>query len=149
MTSKQIDLIIKSWERISHEPQLIQKFYDKLFEIAPETRVYFQGDIAKQSEKFAYTLGFVAGNIERMDKIKKDIEELGRIHSKLLIKEEEYSYLKEALLITIDEALDGGDNTETIQAWDHVLTYISDLMINVSRGDKNKKKTFFSKIFST
>ncbi len=146
MTSEQIDLITKSWSRVSQDPNLIQSFYDKLFEIAPSTRHYFPADLTKQSEKLAYTLGFVVGNLDRLENIQDAIQNLGNTHKKLKVKEEEYGFMKEALLITIDNAL-SGDNTPTIQAWDEVLTYLSVSMINAENPPENKKKSFLNKIF--
>ncbi|WP_462250356.1 globin domain-containing protein [Ekhidna sp.] len=146
MTSEQIDLITKSWSRVSQDPNLIQSFYDKLFEIAPSTKHYFPADLTMQSEKLAYTLGFVVGNLDRLENIQDAIQKLGSTHKKLKVKEEEYGFMKEALLITIDNAL-SGDNTPTIQAWDEVLTYLAESMVNAENHSKNKKKSFLNKIF--
>ncbi len=148
MTTEQIDLITKSWGKISQDPNLILSFYQKLFEIAPQTKDYFPSDLTKQSEKLAYTLGFIVGNLDRFENIEGAIRKLGTIHQKLKIKDEEYGFMKEALLFTIDNAL-SGDNTPTIQAWDTAFTLISDLMINAPTEIVPEKKGFFQKIFGT
>ena len=146
MKQEQIDSITTSWERLSTEPNLIKTFYGKLFEIAPQTRHYFPEDMTKQSEKLAYTLGFVVGNLNRLEDIKEAVEELGRTHRKLKIKDEEYEYVKQALLITIDETLDG-DNKTTLDAWDIALSYVSDVMINAPEIRKPSKRTLFQRLF--
>lgn len=147
MTNSQIQAITNSWDQVSRDPNLIKTFYGKLFEIAPQTKHYFPNDLTKQSEKLAYTLGFVVGNLDRLEDIKESVEELGRTHRKLKIKDEEYGYVKEALLITIDEAIDG-DNTEAIEAWDTALTYIAGLMINAPEIRKPAKRSLFQRLFS-
>ncbi|MEP1033365.1 globin domain-containing protein [Ekhidna sp.] len=147
MTPQQIEAITTSWEKVSQDPNLIQNFYGKLFEIAPQTKHYFPSDLTKQSEKLAYTLGFVVGNLDRLEDIQEAVEELGRTHRKLKIKDEEYGYVKDALLITIDEAI-VGDNTTTIQAWDAALSYIAGLMINAPGERKPQRKSLFKRLFS-
>lgn len=146
MTSDQINAITTSWEKVSQDPNLIKNFYGELFEIAPQTKRYFPDDLTKQSEKLAYTLGFVVGNLDRLDDIKDSVEELGRTHRKLKIKNEEYGFVKEALLITIDEAIDG-DNTATIEAWDGALSHIAAVMINAPEVRKVQKKSLFKRLF--
>lgn len=146
MTSDQIDLITQSWGRVSQDPNLIQSFYKKLFEIAPQTKHYFPSDLTKQSEKLAYTLGFIVGNLDRFENIEEAIQKLGNVHQKLNIKDEEYGFMKEALLITIDNGL-AGDNTPTIQAWDAAITQITELMINAPKEALPEKKGFLQKLF--
>lgn len=146
MTTEQIEAITTSWEEVSKDPNLITKFYGKLFEIAPQTKQYFPEDLTKQSEKLAYTLGFVVGNLDRLEEIENAVEELGRTHRKLKIKSEEYGYVKEALLTTIDDSIDG-DNSVALKAWDEALTYIAGLMINAPEERKPAKKSLFGKLF--
>ncbi len=146
MTPIQIEAITSSWEVLSQEKDLIKNFYKKLFEIAPQTKDYFPDDLTKQSEKLAYTIGFVVGNLDRLEDIKDAVEDLGRIHRKLKIKDEEYGYVKEALLFTINDSIEG-DNTVTIHAWDSALTYISELMINAPETRKITKKSLFKRLF--
>ncbi|WP_436515952.1 globin domain-containing protein [Ekhidna sp. To15] len=147
MTSEQIEAITSSWEKVSQEKDLITCFYGKLFEIAPQTKRYFPQDLTKQSEKLAYTLGFVVGNLDRLEDIKEAVEDLGRTHRKLKIKDEEYGYVKEALLITIDEAIEG-DNTTALQAWDSALSYIAGVMINAPDQRKVRKRSLFKRLFN-
>lgn len=147
MTPEIINSITSSWEKISQDPKLIENFYGKLFEIAPQSKRHFPNDLTKQSEKLAYTLGFVVGNLVRLDEIRDAVEELGRTHRKLKIKDEEYESVKEALLITIDEAIDG-DNTLTIEAWDIALSSIIELMINAPDRRSHRKRTLFQRLFN-
>src|SRR5262245_35604156 len=39
-------------------------FYDRLFEVAPEVRPLFQGDMAIQQRKFMATLATIVGNLD-------------------------------------------------------------------------------------
>lgn len=141
MNSEQIQLIKESWEILSQDSQIVVRFYDRLFETTPETRRYFPQDMSKQSEKLAYTLGFVVANLDRFDKITESVEDLGRLHQRLHIKPEYYLAVKDALIWTIARALDAGDSSKTIQAWDLALSTIADIMIN---APEKRKPRFFS-----
>ena len=146
MTSSQIDAITGSWDQVSQDPDLIPKFYEKLFEIAPQTKSYFPDDMTKQSEKLAYTLGFVVGNLDRLEDIRESVEDLGRSHRKLKIKDEEYAFVKEALLTTIDNSLEG-DSTAIIEAWDVAISYIANLMINAPEKRQPRIRPLFKRLF--
>ncbi len=147
MDSNQIQLIMSSWEKVSQDPMLIHSFYSKLFEIAPQTKSYFPNDVSKQSEKLAYTLGFVVGNLNRLDVIENSIEDLGRTHKRLKIKDEEYDFVKKALLLTLDEALEG-DNHDALDAWDVALTHISNLMMNAKEEIVERRPSLLKRLFS-
>ncbi len=147
MTTEQIDLITHSWEEVSQDPEIIANFYRKLFQIAPHTKRYFPEDLTKQSEKLAYTLGFVVGNIDRMETIVESIQDLGRKHRQLRIRDEEYVYVKDALLATIDEALPG-DNEQVLAAWDEAITYLSQVMIDAPATRTTGRRTLWDRLFN-
>jgi nitric oxide dioxygenase len=147
MTTTQINNIQYSWDQIALVPNAMLSFYDRLFEIAPEVRTMFPEDLTKQSEKLAYTIGFVVSNLHRLPEIKSSIEDLGRKHSKLKVKPEHYTYVKTALLETIERAMKDNYNEDIGNAWDDALTYVATVMINAPEKRENGFKKLLSKIF--
>ncbi|WP_436516291.1 globin domain-containing protein [Ekhidna sp. To15] len=113
------------------------KFYDHLFDIAPETIHYFPDDISKQSDKLAHTMNFVVSNLTRLEDIKNTIEELGRFHNRLDIEPEHYLKLSTALVRTIKENMGDRYKDEIGEAWNKVLEYLSQVMLN-ARTKKRK-----------
>ena len=147
MTSESINMISKSWDLLSRDPQLVTRFYNRLFDIAPETRRYFKDDISKQSEKLAHTLNFLVMNLDRLDEIKESIEDLGRHHNKMKIKAEYYVYVKEALLTTIQETLDEQCESGMVEAWDHALSHVASTMINAPKKREKRKLSLWARLF--
>jgi hemoglobin-like flavoprotein len=142
-----INVIQYSWERILRDPDAMMKFYDRLFIAAPETRKLFPEDLSKQSEKLAYTIGFVVTNIDRLDSIKQSIEDLGRVHNKLNIKAEYYDIVITALIETIQDVMGQDFMPEIGVAWREALEYVSKLMINAPEKRENGFKKLLSKLF--
>lgn len=150
MTKEKIELINSSWQTLAAHPGAMLSFYDRLFVIAPQVRHYFSDDLTKQSEKLAYTIGFVVGNLERMDEIKSAVEDLGRFHNRMKIKPEYYGMVKQALLETIANILADKHTQEINQAWDEALTAIATIMINApEKREPTGFKKLISKLFGT
>lgn len=106
------------------------RFYDRLFAKYPELKSMFSTDLTRQSEKLAYTIGFIVGNIERLNEIKTSVEHLGRFHNKLAIKEEHYEKVKEVLIETIRQELGNKFTHEIGEAWDEAIDRVSDVMLS-------------------
>ncbi len=147
MNENQIKLINTSWDTVMQYPDAMLSFYDRLFEIAPQAKHYFPDDLTKQSEKLAYTIGFVVGNLERLDEIKGAIEDLGRFHNKLKIKPEYYLSVKTALIETIEHVMKDEYKKEMGDAWDVALTTVATIMINAPEKREPRIKKLLSKIF--
>ncbi len=144
LNESQIQLIEFSWEVINENPLSMLKFYDHLFEIAPETIHFFPDDIRMQSDKLAHTMNFIVTHLNKLDNIECSINELGRFHNKLEIEPSHYSKLKVALIRTIKENM-GEKYEESIgQAWETTLDYLSARML----GAKPVRKSKWAKIRS-
>ncbi|MEP1032552.1 globin domain-containing protein [Ekhidna sp.] len=147
LKEEEINLIDYSWEVLSTSPQSMMRFYDHLFAIAPETRHFFPDDISKQSEKLAYTIGFIVGNLERLETIKNAIEDIGRFHNKLQIEAYHYTNLKIALVKTIEENMEEKYHEDIGKAWYSALDYVSNLMLNAATKKQGRFVRFTSKLF--
>ena len=148
LTKTQIELIDYSWEVLSANPNLMMRFYDHLFELAPEAIHFFPDDMAKQSEKLAYTIGFIVGNLDRLEEIKDAIEDVGRFHNKLQIDAYHYENLKKALLMTIEENMGEQYSINVGEAWETVIDFVSETMLNAPGYQKGRLKRLLSKVFT-
>lgn len=147
LSKSQIKSIDYSWEILSLKPNAMMSFYDHLFKIAPETIHYFPDDMTKQSEKLAYTIGFMVGNLDRLEDIKGAIEDVGRFHNKLDIDAYQYENLKIALIETIKENMESSYSLEIEEAWKTLIDYVSDLMINAPSKKKSKLRRLLANMF--
>ncbi|ELR70287.1 Putative hemoglobin [Fulvivirga imtechensis AK7] len=92
-------------------------FYDRLFDIAPEVRPLFKGNIKDQSQKLTLMISFAIDKLEQFDLIVKDIEALGRRHSRYNVKEEHYQIVGQALLWTLEKGAGDIWSKEHEEAW--------------------------------
>ena len=61
--------------------QAADLFYGRLFEIAPEVRPLFPGDLTEQKKKLMGMLATAVSNLHQVEKIVPAVEDLGRRHS--------------------------------------------------------------------
>lgn len=118
MTPEQVGLVQDSFRKIIPiAGKAAELFYDRLFEIAPETRSLFKNDLTGQYDKLIQMLVWVVANLNRAETILPAVEELGRRHARYEVEPEHYGQVGEALIWTLEQGL-GDDFTPNIRdAW--------------------------------
>src|SRR5688572_168735 len=98
MTPEQIKIIKLTFTQVAgHKDKVGRMFYDRLFTIAPETRVLFKGDMAAQSRKLMDTLALAIGMLRDMPTLVATLEALARRHTAYGVRDEHYDKVGEAL----------------------------------------------------
>ena len=115
-------------------------FYKRLFELRPEYRALFKGDMESQKRKLLRMLAFVVKSVDFRDAdwqsdvpVDQDLMlvvlALGRRHSELYrIPNESYGVVAEALLWTLDYGLGEAFTQEVRSAWTQLYTLLSQTM---------------------
>jgi hemoglobin-like flavoprotein len=117
MTPRQIALIRQSWVKVQPvSEQAARIFYDRLFEIAPELRALFRGDLREQGEKLMVMLSVVIHGLERLDTL-ASVQDLGARHARYGVRPEHYDAVGEALLWTLERGLSASFTGEVKEAW--------------------------------
>ena len=81
MTPQQIDLVQQSFAKVAPiSDSAAAMFYSRLFEIAPETKSLFRGDIAEQGRKLMATLSVVVSGLANLDAILPAASALAKRH---------------------------------------------------------------------
>ena len=81
MTPQQVQLVQQSFSKVSPiAGQAAVMFYDRLFEIAPETRTLFPQDLTQQKAKLMSMLGTAVANLHQLETILPAVKDLGRRH---------------------------------------------------------------------
>lgn len=133
MQDTQITLVQESFAKvapISDQAGLI--FYDRLFEIAPEVRPYFKGDMAEQGKKLMATLGMIVNGLRNLDKIISAAKIMAIKHVEYGVRSEDYAKVGAALLYTLDKGLGEEFNPETEAAWITAYNTLSNVMIETA-----------------
>jgi hemoglobin-like flavoprotein len=119
ITDKQRQLVTLSFARllpISNEATTI--FYERLWDIAPETKAMFDGTDMKQlGMKIMQTLGVTVRALHDLDSISPMLQDLGRRHMSYGVTREQYDLVKAALLWMIEQCLKKDFTSETHAAW--------------------------------
>lgn len=130
MTPSQIDLIQDSFRKVVPiSDTAAALFYGRLFEIAPEVKPLFKGDMSLQGAKLMATLGLVVAGLNDLSKIVPAAESLARKHVGYGVKDEHYAPVGAALIWTLEQGLGPDFTPETKAAWIEAYAILSSVMI--------------------
>ena len=129
MTPEQVGLIKESWAQVLPiSDKAAELFYGKLFELDPDIKTLFKGDMEEQGKKLMKMINTAVNGVDRLDEIAPAIQQLGARHIAYGVKDEHYDTVGAALLWTLGAGL-GDDYTEdTKEAWATVYGVLADTM---------------------
>src|SRR5207249_5877 len=86
---------------------VVERFYDTLFHLHPETKVLFrETDLSEQSKKLWNSLQLVIRHLRKPAILEPVLQELGRKHAReYQVEPEHYVAVGESLLVTFAEVL--------------------------------------------
>lgn len=135
MTPESIALVESSFEKVKPiAPQAAELFYGKLFELDPNLKHLFKGDMAEQGRKLMATLAFAVGGLRKPDTIIGAVQDLGRRHVGYGVKDAHYATVGIALLWTLEQGLGPAFTPETKAAWTEVYTMLAGVMKEAAAG---------------
>ncbi len=118
MTTEQVHLIRKSFAALArHEHVAALVFYRRLFEIAPELRPMFKGDIEEQSKKLLDMLGVLIAMLEKPHGLELELKAMGARHAGYGVVDEHYATVGAALVGMLAETLRDEFTPEVRAAW--------------------------------
>ncbi|MCI4662578.1 MAG: globin domain-containing protein [Neomegalonema sp.] len=114
-------------------------FYTRLFEIAPQVKPMFGGDVGSeamkgQGAKLMATLGAVVNGLDNLDAIVPVAQQLAVKHVDYGVKPEHYAPVGEALIYTLDKGLGDGFTAPHKEAWLAAYGVLSGVMIEAAYG---------------
>lgn len=134
MTPKQIELVESSWDFVLLNTKNAGAiFYSRLFAIAPELKPLFKENPEAQAQKLIALITFAVHKLNTINEIVNDVKSLGKRHKNYNVKPEHYAIVAEALLWTLEKALQDKWNEEMKEAWVTVYTLLSSTMISAAQ----------------
>lgn len=117
-------------------------FYGRLFEIAPEVKPLFGGDLGSeamtaQGQKLMATLGVVVNGLHDIGAIAPVAADLAKRHVDYGVKAEHYASVGEALIFTLEKGLGEAFTPELRADWATAYTTLSAAMIAAAYPDQN------------
>jgi nitric oxide dioxygenase len=118
MTPRQKRLIRETFP-VLHEvaEPLVQLFYGRLFQIAPNLRPLFQGDMGAQARAFSEMLEVLVDGLEDFDQHRPALRSLGQRHITYGVVPQNYDTLAQAFLWALGHMLHPDFSTDVKDAW--------------------------------
>jgi hemoglobin-like flavoprotein len=135
MTPEHVQLIRLSFLQVAErKDETGQMFYRRLFEIAPETRSLFKGDINGQARKLMDTLGIAISSLKDMPTLIATLQALAVRHAGYGVRDEHYDKVGEALIWTLQQVLGPAFTPEVKNAWAALYGTVASVMRAAAAG---------------
>jgi nitric oxide dioxygenase len=130
MTPEQVGQVQASFAKVVPiADQAAALFYGRLFEIAPETRALFRGDMRAQEQKLMAALALVINGLDDIDTILPIAQDLARRHVAFGVEPGHYQLVGDALLWTLGRGLGDAFTPELEAAWTAAYSALAGVMI--------------------
>jgi hemoglobin-like flavoprotein len=135
MSPDQIDLVQSSFAKVAPIAEVAAElFYARLFEIAPEVKPLFRGDMKGQGRKLMTTLGVVVAGLKDLETILPAAKALAVKHVGYGVAAAHYKPVGEALIWTLEKGLGEGFTPKVRDAWLAAYGALSGVMIAEAYG---------------
>ena len=131
MTPEQKQLVKESWEKVLPiQETAAELFYGRLFDMYPEVKPLFKGDMKEQGKKLMTMLNMAVNGLDNLDALIKPLEESGKAHKDYGVKAEDYNKVADAFLWTLGQGLGDAFTDDVKQAWIVAYTTVAGVMID-------------------
>lgn len=134
MTSASLDRLQRSFAALAPRLETItSRFYERLFELRPDTRSLFQIDMQLQRRHLAAALAMIVRNLRMLDALEQPLRELGARHARIGVLVEHYPAVVDAMLSALSEGLGSGWDADLAADWVGLLNRITAHMTSGAR----------------
>lgn len=118
MTPEEKELVQQSFARVQRiSADAAGLFYQRLFELDPQLRLLFKGDMQEQGRKLMHMLGVAVKGLDRLEELLPTVRALGARHGAYGVRDQDYETVGAALIWTLATGLDATFTPATKQAW--------------------------------
>jgi len=118
MSPEQIQAVRASWKQVVPiREQAADLFYGRLFEIAPDVKGLFKGDMKAQGARLMTMIDTAVGSLDNLPRIVPAVQALGRRHAGYGVKDQHYDTVAVALLWTLEKGLGPAFTADVREAW--------------------------------
>lgn len=129
LTAEQKALVRESFARIEPAIELVvQLFYKRLFDIAPEVRPLFSENMRDQHKKLISALRLSVAALDKLEDLVPTLKLLGAKHRSYGVQATHYGAVGEALLWTLRQSLKNQFTPEVHDSWVAVYTLLAETM---------------------
>lgn len=129
MTPEQVEIVKTSWAKVVPISETAAEiFYGKLFELDPELKSLFKGDMKDQGRKLMAMINTAVNGLNDLEAIVPAVQDLGKRHVGYGVKDKDYDTVGTALIATLAIGLDDYFTDDVKDAWITVYTVLSSTM---------------------
>ena len=134
MSPEQIEMVSSSWKQVLPiSEKAAELFYGRLFELDPELKPMFKGDMSEQGRKLMSMINTAVNNISNVEKIIPALQDLGKRHVDYGVTDKHYATVAAALLWTLEQGLGEEAFTKELkEAWTTTYTTLANVMIEAA-----------------
>lgn len=133
MNEQQIALVQSSFAKVQPiSEQAAALFYARLFELAPQVRALFKGDMVEQGRKLMAMLAMITSKLTQLDTLVPAAQSLARRHVAYGAQAAHYAVVGQALLDTLEKGLGEDFTPEVRDAWVTAYRTLSAVMIEAA-----------------
>jgi len=129
MTPDQKNLVQSTFNEVVPIADTAAKlFYGKLFELDPDLKPLFKGDMEEQGRKLMKMIATAVNGLDNLEAIVPAVEQLGKRHVNYGVEDKDYDTVGAALLWTLEQGLGSAFTAEVKQAWTVVYGILAGTM---------------------
>ena len=133
MTTDQMRLVRESFAQVAPIAETAAAlFYGRLFELDPQLRHLFRGDMRDQGRKLMQTLAVAVRALGELDALVPAVQALGRRHAGYGVTSAHYATVAAALLWTLEQGLGTAFTADVREAWVEVYGVLANTMQRAS-----------------
>lgn len=134
MKEQHIQLVKDSFAKVAPiQVQAAALFYQRLFEIAPEVRPLFKGDMESQGKKLMNMLATAVEHLSNLDSLLPVVSDMARRHVDYGVLPEHYPLVGEALIWALKQGLGDELSAKDEEAWAEVYLLLATHMIDAAK----------------
>ena len=129
MTPEQKTLVQTSFTQlVPNSDSAARFFYNRLFQLDPNLRPLFKGDMQEQGRKLMHMLSVAVRGLDQPDTLIAPLHALGTRHVEYGVTRDHYETVGKALIATLEAELGPEFTRETRDAWLTVYNLVASAM---------------------
>ena len=118
MTPEQVDLIRKSFDAMwPMRGDIAELCYGRLFELAPDAKALFSGDMERQRIKLMDMIAALVGSLDQHALFQSIVTHSGRQHARFGVQPSQYAAMGEALIWSLECKFGASFTPELRESW--------------------------------
>jgi hemoglobin-like flavoprotein len=136
VTPEQVEIVQSTADDVAADAdRFARSFYDRLFEIAPDTRELFPEDLTSQKTTLVEEVVFLARAASDLSRFTERARQLGVRHHHYGVRPAHYVQFEDALLTAMAEVLGTRWTDEVAGAWTRLHRLVSETMLEGAQGE--------------